>query len=151
MEKQMQQVRDFHRHIGAGESDTPRMLSTQSDAAGQLAATLRGVIADWNSRDRHPDQLVERSLMSIEELAEWLEAHVENDLTAVADAWGDRCYLLMGDASETGLPVEQIFDAVHESNMTKARQKTRRGKALKEDGFATPGIDLGTVCQDSTD
>ena len=39
-----------------------------------------------------PDDLIDRARMSIEELAEWIEAHVESNLASAADAWGDRCF-----------------------------------------------------------
>ena len=142
MEKQILQVTDFHHHIGAAISQQPQLLNGQPTTAAQMAAELRSLIAKWADAEHAPDPLADRTLMSIEELAEWLEAHASHDLTAAADAWGDRCYLLIGDAIAAGLPAVQVFDAVHISNMTKARQMTRRGKAVKEGAFASPVIGL---------
>jgi len=142
MEKQIQQVTDFHHHIGAAISQQPQLLNGKPATAAQMAADLRSVIAKWSDAEHASGPLADRALMSIEELAEWLEAHAAHDLNAAADAWGDRCYLLIGDAVATGLPAVHVFDAVHTSNMTKARQKTRRGKAVKEDAFASPVIGL---------
>ena len=80
--------------------------------------------------------------MAVEELAEWIEAHVAGDLTAAADAWADRCYLLFGDAVATGLGTEAVFDEVHRSNMTKAPVNPATGKAVKSDGYLAPVISL---------
>jgi predicted HAD superfamily Cof-like phosphohydrolase len=80
--------------------------------------------------------------MAVEELAEWIEAHVASDLTAAADAWADRAYLLFGDAVATGLGTEALFDEVHRSNMTKAPVNPATGKAVKSDGYLAPVISL---------
>jgi predicted HAD superfamily Cof-like phosphohydrolase len=75
--------------------------------------------------------------MTLEELAEWLRAHAQQDLTAAADAIGDRLYLLLGDAVASGLPLTEIFRTVHSSNMTKM---TGVGKAVKGRSFRRPEI-----------
>ena len=70
--------------------------------------------------------------MSLEETVEWIEAHEQGDLVAVADALGDRAYLLLGDAVSTGIPLDKVFAEVHRSNMTKkGGLKSSEGKELR--------------------
>ncbi len=79
--------------------------------------------------------------MELEELAEWLLAHGNSNLVGVADAIGDRFYLLLGDTVATGLPLEELFKAVHVSNMSKlAAVHTGIGKAVKGADYIRPKI-----------
>jgi len=43
------------------------------------------------------DALLSRVALALEELAEWVLAHADQDLKSAA-AWVDRCYVLVGDA-----------------------------------------------------
>jgi predicted HAD superfamily Cof-like phosphohydrolase len=133
-------VREFHRLIQAPIADAPRLLVgdqgktlAASDLVGRLAKEL------LKESDGDKDLVICRAAMSLEELAEWLRAHARLDLIAAADAIGDRLYLLLGDTVASGLPVGQIFESVHTSNMTKiAGVRTGIGKAVKGCGFRRP-------------
>lgn len=142
MQKQLDQVRDFHRHIGATVATSPVLLPYEPMSARALARNLRALCQTGAASRGQGDDLVNRALMAVEELAEWIEAHVAGDLTAAADAWADRCYLLFGDAVATGLGTEAVFDEVHRSNMTKAPVNPATGKAVKSDGYLAPVISL---------
>jgi predicted HAD superfamily Cof-like phosphohydrolase len=77
-------------------------------------------------------------------LAEWVESHAESDITAVADAWGDRLYVLLGDAVASGLggTATAIFEEIHRSNLSKVRDNSDEfGKAVKGSGFNHPHLD----------
>lgn len=146
MKNQIEQVRDFHRQIGAAVAESPRLLSHDREVATHMAGMVRALQASIDRRAGADDDLAKRTLMALEELAEWVEAHVAGDLTAAADAWADRSYLLFGDAVATGLPVEAVFEAVHRSNMTKSTANPATGKAIKSEGYLSPAIDIpGTV------
>ncbi|TWU10512.1 Phosphoribosyl-ATP pyrophosphohydrolase [Allorhodopirellula heiligendammensis] len=84
--------------------------------------------------------MTRRALMAVEELAEWIEAHGEDDLVAAADAWADRMTVLLGDAVATGMPVEPLLDEVHRSNMTKLAADEQTGKGAKREGYERPNI-----------
>lgn len=142
MQKQLDQVRDFHRHIGATVATSPVLLPYEPTSAHSLARNLRALCQTGAESRGQGDDLVNRALMAVEELAEWIEAHVAGDLTAAADAWADRCYLLFGDAVATGLGTEAVCDEVHRSNMTKAPVDPATGKAVKSDGYLAPVISL---------
>lgn len=142
MQKQLDQVGEFHRQIGAVIADSPRLLPHDSELARDMAGRVRALHASIDRRAGADDDLAKRTLMALEELAEWVEAHVAGDLTAAADAWADRSYLLFGDAVATGLPVEEVFEEVHRSNMTKSAANPSTGKAAKTDGYVSPAIEL---------
>ena len=54
-----------------------------------------------------------------EELREFKEALDTNDLVAVGDAVTDLLYVVFGAGIVYGLPMEELFAEVHNSNMTK--------------------------------
>src|SRR5438067_130975 len=97
-------VADFHRAIGARVGDKPGLLHGSRATAGTIAAELRKVESRCRKLAASNDEFLLRLAMAIEELAEWCEAHSSSDLIAAADAWGDRLYVLLGDAVATGLP-----------------------------------------------
>jgi predicted HAD superfamily Cof-like phosphohydrolase len=139
MQVALEQVREFHQRIGAQVSDRPTLLSGDQGQAAMLASALRQVLTQCHAMAPAPDSLTSRLGLAIEELAEWVEAHASGDLTAAADAWGDRLYVLLGDAVATGLPGQTIFNEVHRSNMTKSKAELGpTGKALKKDEFLRP-------------
>ena len=140
MNNELMRVREFHSHIGESVSSAPRLLDHEPKSDNELAQMLRQIVLSFNGRQENRTQLIRRSLMAIEELAEWIEAHAEADLVAVADAWGDRVYVLLGDAVAAGLPAEAIFEEVHRSNMTKFGANTVSGKGIKSDGFQSPDL-----------
>ena len=79
--------------------------------------------------------------MQLEETIECIEVHEQDDLVAVADALGDRAYLLLGDAVSTGIPLEKVFTEVHRSNMTKkGGLQSGEGKGVKSQGFEEPDL-----------
>ncbi len=68
-----------------------------------------------------------------EEADELRDAIASKDLTGVADALGDLLYVVYGAGCAFGLDLEQIFDEINRSNMTK------QGAADREDGKIQKG------------
>ena len=135
-------VRTFHQRIGAHVSTQPMLLPCRQHAARWLALQIRDLIhVATEGSDGATDLLLSRLAMTLEEIAEWLEAHADQDIEAAADAWADRAYLLMGDAVAAGLPGGQLFEEVHRSNMTKAPGiVTGTGNAVKQGTYEPPRI-----------
>jgi hypothetical protein len=68
-------------------------------------------------------------------------AHFAGDLVAAADAFGDRPYVLLGDAVAASLPAAAIFAEIHRSNMTKAGPSASgNGKGSKGAAFMPPQL-----------
>lgn len=135
-------VGSFHQRIQAPMAEKPTLLARHPGKA--LGATiLVNQLAQRFTRiaDGDNDLLLCRATMELEELAEWLLAHAQANLIGVADALGDRLYLLLGDAVATGLPLAELFSVVHESNMSKlGGVHTGLGKGVKGPGYARPRI-----------
>jgi predicted HAD superfamily Cof-like phosphohydrolase len=135
-------VRLFHQRIKAPIAATPQTLKCEPASAllysqrlSQLAKEVTGA-ANGTS-----DVLLSRLAMTLEEVSEWLAAHAQGDLVAAADALGDRLYLLLGDAVATGMPLPEIFEAVHTSNLSKLPGVTTgMGKGVKGASYRRPEL-----------
>lgn len=140
MQKQLQQVAEFHRQIGETCSSKPTLLQSDPERDVDLARSLRRMMTNFERAGHSQSQLAKRAMMAIEELAEWIEAHEQADLVAAADAWADRMYVLLGDAVATGMPVDPLIDEVHRSNMTKLAANRQSGKGEKASQYSAPNI-----------
>ena len=93
-----------------------------------------------------PD-LAERDLrvkLLREEFKEYIDAEIENDLVEIADALADIIYIACGTAVSYGIPLDDVFESVHASNMAKLvdGKVIRRadGKVQKPEGWQPPDI-----------
>ncbi len=66
-----------------------------------------------------PATVVLRTGLIDEENKELKDAIAKSDIVEVADALIDLLYVIYGMGIEFGLPMNKLFDEVHESNMTK--------------------------------
>ena len=122
-------------------AERPTLLAGERDSARRIAADLRDLLAKHRPTSYAENEFLGRLAMDLEELAEWAEAHASGDLIAAADAWGDRMYVLLGDAVTTGLPAETIFAEIHRSNMTKSEPSVSSdGKGRKREAFMRPQL-----------
>lgn len=115
-------VQEFHNVFGLGSSEQP----LAHIGAGQIALRHR---------------------LMAEENDEYLEAATNNDLALVADALGDKLYILCGTIIAHGLQhkIVEVFEEIHRSNMSKLDadgRPVRRedGKVLKSDLYFPPDI-----------
>ena len=141
IERAVSQVTDFHDAIGATIAAKPSLLPHDPAMTKETLAELQRLLSRLDSSRRDGDELLLRLCLALEETAEWLDAHLRNDLVAAADAWGDRLYVLLGDAVSTGLPAQNVFDEVHRSNMSKQCKSSNRGKAVKGSSYRRPQLD----------
>lgn len=85
----------------------------------------------------HADRISLRLGLITEELSELSQALEARNLTEVADALGDILYVTYGMGIEFGLPMNAIFGAIHDSNMSKLGKD---GKPIyREDGKIMKG------------
>ena len=82
-----------------------------------------------------------------EENEEYLEACKRGDLVEIADALGDKLYILFGSILKHGLQhkIEEVFDEIHRSNMSKLDDKGQPifredGKIMKSNNYFKPDI-----------
>ena len=60
--------------------------------------------------------------LELEELAEKFQALLDGDEVAFLDGAADQLYVQLGTAAIYDLPLQEAFDEVHRSNMTKEKQ-----------------------------
>lgn len=82
-----------------------------------------------------------------EENNEYLEACWDGDLVGIADALGDKLYILCGTILQHGLQhkIEEVFAEIHASNMSKLDADGKPifredGKILKSNRYFKPDI-----------
>ncbi|MEO5570669.1 MAG: nucleoside triphosphate pyrophosphohydrolase family protein [Bacteroidia bacterium] len=82
-----------------------------------------------------------------EENDEYLEAAMKNDLTLIADALGDKLYILCGTIIAHGLQhkITEVFNEIHRSNMSKLDDNGKPiyredGKIMKSNNYFLPDI-----------
>lgn len=144
MDQCIEKVTQFHQHIGASIRQQPSLLPCCPAEAAKISKEVYGMIEHYGKSDKQPSEFLVRFLLAAEELAEWAEAHAKQDLVAAVDAWGDRMFVLVGDAVSCGLPASKVFAEVHRSNMTKlGGDLSESGKGIKSDDFEDP--DFGEV------
>lgn len=93
-----------------------------------------------------PELLNFRFDFLLEELREFGHAAASDDLPEMADALVDLIYVACGTAHLMGLPLNELWDDVHQANMTKQRAATdgsdsKRGSSfdvIKPEGWVGP-------------
>lgn len=88
------------------------------------------------------DEAILRIQLIKEELDEFAEAATSHNLVEVADAIGDLLYVVYGSAVTYGLDMQPIFNAIHESNMTKFIDGKRRADGKWVKGPSYKPVDL---------
>jgi len=88
-----------------------------------------------------------RHRLMAEENDEYLEAAKEGNMTLVADALGDKLYILCGTIIAHGLQhkIVEVFEEIHRSNMSKLDEKGQPiyredGKIMKSERYFKPDI-----------
>jgi predicted HAD superfamily Cof-like phosphohydrolase len=113
-------VREFHATFGIPAPDRP---------TGQLDPGLRA----------------SRQALMEEELHELLDAMGAEDLVDIADGLADLLYVVFGTAVAYGIPMDDVFAEVHQSNMSKLGPDGQPiigpdGKRLKGPFYRPPDI-----------
>lgn len=91
------------------------------------------------------ERALRRKLLA-EEFEEYTQAENANDFTEVCDALGDMLYIIYGTAVSYGIPIDEIFQEIHDSNMSKLDSngkpiRREDGKILKGPNYFTPNIE----------
>lgn len=81
-----------------------------------------------------------RQAMLQEEVSEFFEAEDEGDLNHIAKELTDILYLVYGNAVAYGFPLDELFDEVHRSNMSKFGIDAD-GKAVKKADYIKADIE----------
>ena len=80
-----------------------------------------------------------------EEFGELREAIINDDLIEAADGLADILYVVYGAAAAFGIDIDDVFDEVHDSNMSKLGEDNKpiyndQGKVMKGPHYFRPNI-----------
>ena len=92
-----------------------------------------------------PDFMLERARFIQEELAEFIEAALTDNIMATVDGLLDIIYVAAGTLWFMGVPSQECWNAVQKANMAKVRGTTSRGNAIdaaKPEGWVPPNADI---------
>jgi predicted HAD superfamily Cof-like phosphohydrolase len=132
-------------------------MSTETKTTPSLINKINSVkefheVFGIGSREKPEGTLDEKEYMlrynlMKEENDEYLEACKRGDLVEIADALGDKMYILFGSILKHGLQhkIEDVFDEIHRSNMSKLDENGKPiyredGKILKSKMYFRPDI-----------
>ena len=87
-----------------------------------------------------PKDMLLRVRLIAEEFAEVLKAATNGDIVNLAKELADLEYVVQGTYVACGLPGDELLSAVHESNMSKSRERDVGGKIQKGDSYVEPDI-----------
>lgn len=87
-----------------------------------------------------PEESILRYDLMKEENDEYLKACSEENLVEIADALGDKLYILLGTILKHGLQhkIEEVFEEIHGSNMSKLDNSGN--PVVREDGKILKGV-----------
>ena len=85
-----------------------------------------------------------------EELEELSDAVADRDMIQIADALTDLLYVVYGAGHAFGLDLDECFEEVHRSNMSKLGENGRPihredGKVMKGPGYFEPDLELSLI------
>lgn len=111
MSNQLHSVKEFHDTYGLSVESSPTLPSED------IRALRRDLLA--------------------EEYKEYTDGEDANDLVEIADALADMIYIINGTALSYGIPLNEVFEEVHRSNMSKLDENGQ--PVLREDGKILKG------------
>jgi predicted HAD superfamily Cof-like phosphohydrolase len=128
MKSAMEMVAEFHRKHGMPRSEVPCVTEDAQRRILRLELIREEV-----------DEL--REALGLVDGNAGTYAHDRASFVDTADALADIAYLVIGSAVEWGIPLPEILEEVHRSNMTKEPGNNRAdGKILKGPGYSPPDI-----------
>lgn len=89
----------------------------------------------------NPDTVKFRMSLIDEEYKELCQAVAENDFTEVVDALGDILYVVYGMGLRIGVNLDQVFDIIHKSNMSKLCETEQIALETVEHYKTLPGFE----------
>lgn len=121
----LEKVREFHRVFNS--------------RIGQMSDITEMERGEWMDLVRLRYALIN------DELSELEEAMDQRNVVEIADALADLLYVVYGAAVAFGIPIDAVFDEVHDSNMSKLGEDGKPihrpdGKVMKGPNFRLPDI-----------
>lgn len=135
-------VRQFQDHVGAPAPTWPDVGDDDKKSLLLLAKILQSWAKVFKDEFKNKNKQVDlRCELIFEELAETMNAIAKGDKVGTLDGLVDTAYVVIGTATQFGLPFDKAFDMVHASNMTKSSAAARHaGDKGKGAGFVPANL-----------
>ncbi|MCM3208517.1 hypothetical protein [Paenibacillus illinoisensis] len=138
MNKQYEQVKEFHKAFNQDMPEKPTLLSCNEDPASVIYYMNQlGAVCKNMKTEGLGGEVIKRSSWMLEELIEFMDA---NDIEKQVDALTDLIYFAIGTFTLMGVKPEKLFDIVHAANMGKLHEDGKprfdgQGKIVKPAGW----------------
>ena len=149
MKTNLQKQAEFHEAFGHPVNEAPGFTDDLSDSEALMVQGAAKMLERLVEFSKHGVVGTSRRMLRIallaEEVAEYMNAEVENDLVAVADGLADIEVIADGTALEHGIPLDHVREEIHRSNMSKLGADGKpihdgRGKIMKGPNYQPPRI-----------
>lgn len=129
----------------AQEAQLQESPKTMVDQVGEFHAACDQPVFDEAKACQFSEDKKLRLDLLEEEFNEYKEAERNGDIVGVADALADMLYIICGTAHAYNIPILDVFNEVHKTNMEKVGSdgKVKRredGKILKPEGWQPPQL-----------
>lgn len=116
-----------------------------SDCVREFHAAFGHPIAEKPGIPEDKELVILRESLIEEESREVIDACWKGDLPEIAKELADLIYVIHGMALAYGIPLDEVFEAVHQSNMSKLDENgnvllREDGKVLKGPNYEPPNI-----------
>ena len=134
--------RILHLELYPDDPNATLLLTILESNISNIAKEMETLAAESSKRG---DERLHCAQLIAEEAGEVMKALLNGDEVECADALGDLLYVTIGTAVTYGIPIEEVFNEIHKSNMTKIRNPndpndSRMRKKDPHDGYIKPDI-----------
>ena len=146
MKQAIEDVREFHQKFGfPGAKELPPNMPEKKVAKMWLRLVMEEFLETFAATLQHAEDdktftQIRFHMESALSSCEVNEGNLEN-LSEIADGLADLIYVAIGMARTLGIPLEEVWDEVHKTNMAKEGGPVRGdGKILKPPGWKPPAV-----------
>lgn len=129
-------------------------MTSMYNQVGEFHEQILGLTKPEIPTFNQPEWIIERTRFILEEVQEFTTASFKGDMVEAADGLADVLYVVLGTAWMMGLPMDKIFNHVHNCNMLKKKGITSRGNAIdaiKPEGWVAPQQGIAKILEDVLD
>ncbi len=153
MRIEQQEVAEFHHKFGFPNNrdlrEEPDGVFPSGFGKG-LLIMAEGLIPLAVQQGDAGDERMRRCQLMLEELGEVINALDDKDPLELADALGDLLYVVLGTGETYGIPCEEVFTAIHASNMSKTRATDDSRMKRKDPALGYFKPDVRSILRDSS-
>lgn len=126
MKRAFEQVRTFHKASRQKDQTTPLIPNMDDQTRSLLKVIAQQLTTAVADLDSHGSGVVAlRARLMLEELGETISSMADGGIVKAADGLADLAYVTVGSAVAFGIPLPEVWEEVHRTNMAKFPLCTR--------------------------